>query len=210
MTLCVMDMKTCNKLQINYSEGGFVEEIWKDIKGYEGLYQVSNLGRVKSLNYKHTGKSKIRKTSKDRYGYDQIILNKNSKSKSYKIHRLVAQAFIPNHNNYPSINHKDENKSNNYVENLEWCTVAYNNSYGSRVDMHSKKVICMNTGEIFSGTREAQEKTGVDHGGISRCCRKIYKTSGKHPITGEKLVWRYLDEVTETDESNIEGQVSLL
>ena len=181
-----------------------MKEIWRDIKGYEGIYQVSNYGRVKKLVCKGSTKEKIRKTSKDKYGYDQIVLSKNSKSTTYKIHRLVAIIFIENPNNYPCINHKDENKTNNYVENLEWCTVSYNNSYGSRIDMNCKKVICLNTGEVFSSTREAQEKTGIDHGGISRCCRKIYKTSGVHPITGEKLRWKYLDE------NNIEGQVSLL
>lgn len=110
-----------------------MEEIWKDIKGYEGLYQVSNIGRVKSLNYNHTKKEKILKPIKDKKNYLYINLYKNVKIKHIKIHRLVAEAFIPNPNNYPCVNHKDEDKSNNCVNNLEWCTYQYNNTYGTAI-----------------------------------------------------------------------------
>ena len=101
-------------------------EEWRDIKGYEGLYQVSNLGRVRS-------KRKILKGTPDKDGYLRVALCKNGTRKYFGIHRLVAIAFIYNANNYPCVNHKDENKTNNRVKNLEWCTIAYNNCYGNRL-----------------------------------------------------------------------------
>ena len=108
------------------------EEVWKPIKDYEGLYEISNLGRVKSLNYRGTGKGKILKNIKDRKGYLKVCLTKNGRHKIFRVHRLVAEAFIPNPNNYPIVNHKDEVPSNNCVDNLEWCTYAYNNTYNNR------------------------------------------------------------------------------
>ena len=106
-------------------------EEWRDIKGYEGKYQVSNLGRVKSLNYNHTKKEKILSDYPNTYGYLYVNLYKNGKGKPFYIHKLVAQAFIDNPNNYREINHKDENKQNNRVENLEWCNRKYNCNYGT-------------------------------------------------------------------------------
>lgn len=107
------------------------KQIWKDIPGYEGKYQVSNTGEVRSLNYNGTRKSKVLKQGTDKDGYKRVHLYKNGKNKNYLVHRLVAQAFLPNPNNYPIINHKDENPSNNYYKNLEWCTYEYNNNYGN-------------------------------------------------------------------------------
>lgn len=107
-------------------------EIWKDIEGYEGLYQVSNFGNVKSLNYNRTGKEKILKSKKDKDGYLQFSLCKNGKVKHFKTHRLVALAFIPNLENLPQVNHKDENKENNHVDNLEWVSPKENINYGTR------------------------------------------------------------------------------
>ena len=106
-----------------------MEEIWKDIKGYEGLYQISNLGRVKSISrkintfygYRKT-KEKILKSSYDKDGYLKITITNNWKHKTHKIHRLVAEAFIPNPDNKPTINHIDGNKLNNSIDNLEWAT----------------------------------------------------------------------------------------
>lgn len=110
-----------------------MEEIWKDIEGYEGLYQISNLGRIKSLGNKsnHKNEKIISISSKSFSGYWVIGLCKNGKRKGYIVHRLVAKAFIPNPNNYPQINHKDENKLNNWVDNLEWCTQSYNAKYNN-------------------------------------------------------------------------------
>ena len=103
-----------------------MEEIWKDIKGYEGLYQVSNLGRVRSIDRRDRlgrhFKGRVLSQCKQRGNYLYVQLQKNGKSKPSKIHRLVAQAFIPNPENKATVNHKYCNKGNNVVENLEWCT----------------------------------------------------------------------------------------
>ena len=102
------------------------DEIWKDVVGFEGLYQVSNLGRVKSLNYKRTGKAKIMKPYKTKKGYLRIYLTKNNKIFRFRLHRLVAFAFLENPNNFDQINHKNEIKTDCRVLNLEWCDANYN------------------------------------------------------------------------------------
>lgn len=114
-------------------------EIWKDITDYKGLYQISTLGRVRSVDRmrksKHHGVSKVKGrilTPLIQDGYYLVTLCKDNKMKHFRIHRLVAEAFITNPNNFPFINHIDEDKSNNKVENLEWCTREYNNNYGHR------------------------------------------------------------------------------
>lgn len=116
------------------------KEIWKDIQGYEGLYQVSNFGRVRSVDryitypegYRRYFKARIRKQKELETGYLQVGLWRKSKVRYKFVHRLVAQAFIPNPDNLPEVNHKDENIKNNYVLNLEWCTSKYNANYGTR------------------------------------------------------------------------------
>ena len=114
-----------------------MQEIWKDIENYEGLYQISNFGRVRSLNhfrkngtgiYLHKGKILIPQNAN---GYCFVRLSKNGKSKQYLLHRLVAQAFLPKLEKYNEINHKDENKRNNHINNLEWCSHKYNINYGT-------------------------------------------------------------------------------
>lgn len=116
-----------------------MNEIWKDIKGYEGYYQVSNFGKVRSLNrsiYRKNGRKQSFKDQElkfhDKHGYLGINLRKDGKIKSCTVHRLVAEAFIPNPYNLPQINHKDENKYNNRIDNLEWCSSSYNMNYGTR------------------------------------------------------------------------------
>ena len=104
-----------------------MEEIWKDIQGYEGLYQVSNYGRVKSL---HKGE-RILTLGRTTRGYSGITLYKHGKLQPFSVHRLVAMAFIPNPHNLPMVNHKDECRTNNNVENLEWCDSLYNSRYGN-------------------------------------------------------------------------------
>lgn len=114
-------------------------EFWKDIEGYEGLYQVSNLGRVRSLDRVVEGKSssvrlhrgKILSPGVNSTGYYMVVLHKDGGGRAYTVHRLVSNTFIPNPYNYPYVNHKDENKLNNSVDNLEWCTVKYNTNYGT-------------------------------------------------------------------------------
>lgn len=113
-----------------------MQEVWKDIKNYEGCYQISNLGRVRSLTRKvktfngvRTSKGQLLKPLKTNTGYYRVDLKQNQKDKYMSIHRLVAEAFIPNPNNYPCVNHKDNNPQNNCVDNLEWCTQSYNVKY---------------------------------------------------------------------------------
>ena len=113
-------------------------EEWRPVVGYEGLYEVSSYGRVKSL-CKYDSRNRFRderilKLCADRLGYLKVGLCSNDKKKKYLVHRLVAQAFIPNPNNLPIINHKDENPSNDNVDNLEWCDAKYNSNYGTRND----------------------------------------------------------------------------
>lgn len=116
-------------------------EIWKSILGYEGLYEVSNLGRVRSLDRRvsytngqvHIHKGRILKPGVSN-GYMQVHLCNNGSMKQPLVHRLVAEAFIPNPDNLPQVNHKDENPSNNNVDNLEWCTSEYNINYGTRTN----------------------------------------------------------------------------
>lgn len=122
-------------------------EVWKDIEGYEGLYQVSSCGEVRSLDkiinlpngVTYIKRGMTRRKNPDKYGYYTITLRKAGVPLTYKIHRLVAKAFIENPNCYPQVNHKDENKKNNCVENLEWCDAKYNCSYGTRGERISKK-----------------------------------------------------------------------
>lgn len=111
-----------------------MKEEWKDIKDYEGLYQVSNLGRIKSFRCSkkfHCQKEYILKPNISSHGYAQVTLYNETIKHKFLVHRLVANAFIPNPNNLPQINHKDENRLNNSSENLEWCTAEYNNAYGT-------------------------------------------------------------------------------
>lgn len=107
------------------------DEIWKDIPNFEGKYMISNFGRVKALKPARSKQPIILKERYDGHGYPQACLWINAKPHYHSVHRLVAKAFIPNQDNLPCVNHKDENPLNNHVENLEWCTCAYNLAYGT-------------------------------------------------------------------------------
>lgn len=129
------------RMKKNYYEPPLWEdEEWKPAVGYEGLYEVSNLGNVRGVNrmtYRkgvvRCLKGKIRKPQIISTGYKQVQLSKDGKVKGICIHRLVAEAFIPNPDNLPCVNHKDEDKTNNNVENLEWCSFKYNSNYGTSI-----------------------------------------------------------------------------
>lgn len=133
-------------------------EEWRPVVGYEGLYEVSSYGRVRSLDrycYR-LQKGKVLSPAKDRYGYLTVTLNCNGKSKTIKIHRLVAQAFLPNPDNLPQVNHKDENKINNIVYNLEWCDAKYNNNFGTRQERYRNTML--ERGHWSGLSREEYEK----------------------------------------------------
>ena len=160
-----------------------IEEIFKDVKGYEALYQVSNFGQILSLNYHRSGKPRLLKPCKSTNEYLQVNLYKNGKSKMCKIHRLVAETFISNPDNLPEVNHKDEDKTNNSVYNLEWVTAKENSNHGTRNERiaktntngkKSKKVLQFTKfGELireWPSTMEC-ERNGYYHGYIAACCR---------------------------------------
>ena len=150
-------------------------EQWKTIQGYEN-YEVSSEGRIRN---KKTGK--ILKPVKKSNGYLQITLCKDSKHhKVFSVHRLVAIYFIPNPENKPTVNHINENKEDNRVENLEWMTGAEQNEYSK-----SKKVYCYELDQTFDSMKEAEEQTGATH--ISQACKGKRKTSGGYH-------WKYVDE----------------
>ena len=176
-------------------------ELWKDIKGFEGLYQVSTFGRVRRLDKyidvkirnvdKVLKRGKILKLTYNKNGYLKVFLCKNGKRTNFFVHRLVAEAFISNPNNLPCVNHKDEDKTNNYRTNLEWCTHEYNNNYGTHTkrsaEKHSKKVYQYDMqGNLIKEWSSASEasRNGFDNANISKCC------SGKHK-THQNFIWSY-------------------
>ena len=165
-----------------------MNEIWKDVTGYEGLYQVSSLGRVKSLR-----KNKVMSTPKNaKDGYLRVNLKRNVTQKQCLVHRLVALAFIENPNNLPILNHINENKSDNRVENLEWCDKRYNACYGTCSERIakalSKPILCVELGIIFDNAIKATESLGLAKGTathINRCAIGKEKRSGGY-------TWRYV------------------
>ena len=187
-------------------------EVWKDVVGYEGLYQVSDRGNVRSVIRKDSiGRKcggRILKLIPNANGYIRVGLCKNGIRKKKHIHRLVAEAFIPNPNSFPQVNHKDEVKDNNNVENLEWCTGKYNINYGTSIERsvkaRSKKVRAVNikTGEVirFKSTAEAERK-GYSRGRVSDACRGLYRNGNGKLIGGGNLYkghkWYYEEDVAE-------------
>ena len=168
-------------------------EIWADIAGYEGKYQVSSFGSVRSLDYRNTGRAKIMEPQDNGHGYLYIGLRDGTKRRDYRyVHRLVAETFIPNPLNLPTINHLDENKRNNVVANLAWCTIAENLSYGSR---HTKEIETQRRTHpnrkavaqysldgklvrVYGSQREAERETGIPAPNISSCANGRLRTCG--------------------------------
>lgn len=171
-------------------------EIWLPVEGYEGLYEVSNEGRVRSLNYNKTGETKILKPEESK-GYLRVKLCKNRKVKRFLVHQLVAQAFVPNIFNLDVVNHINEVKSDNRAENLMWVTQKENCNWGTR----NKRVFEKTTngklsktvyqfskdGEFireWPSTKEVERVLGYFHTNISSCCLGKRKSANG-------FVWQY-------------------
>ena len=180
-------------------------EEWRDIKGFEGLYQISSYGRVKSLERTvWNGKGYYKKSEKIRKGYDNgdgylyVNLCKEGKRKQYRINRLVAMAFIPNPNNLPEVNHKDENTKNNCVENLEYCSRSYNINHGTRNKRVAKKLskpvfsVNKESGLImwWQSASEASRQLGISQGNICDCLKGRQKSTGGY-------YWHYASDSEE-------------
>ena len=182
-----------------------MEEIWKDIEGFEGLYQVSNLGRVRSL-----GRDLVRKSrygtmapyhingrvlkplhSQGDYCYVHLF-DKNGTSTNHKVHRLVAKAFVPNPDNLNEVNHIDEDKENNRADNLEWCKHMDNCNHGTRNErsavMRGIQVEQLTLDghhvAFYQSACDASRQTGIARKGINDCCRRHLKTAGGY-------LWKY-------------------
>jgi hypothetical protein len=166
-----------------------MSETWKDVVGFEGLYQVSSLGNVRSLNWRRTGKAKLMSHRKHNQGYVTVLLSKNGKQYSKTIHRLVAFHFVPGYANELEVNHIDRNRENNCADNLEWCSHK-NNVLHSRGCMGRKmgeptkdkrvvvqKDICGTVVKVWSSTIEAKHALGVSDWSIKQCCRGNQKTA---------------------------------
>lgn len=169
-----------------------MKEIWKPIKGYESRYEVSNLGEVASLRYARGRRRKILKQSTNTWGYSQVTLSKDRMKTNRTVHRLVAEAFIDNPDKLPQINHIDENKSNNCVDNLEWCDSNHNVNYGERTRKASRSkqravIATLPNGEeeYYDSICGAAKMLNVSHSSISCAVRK---TRGHKRCRGRE--WR--------------------
>ena len=154
-----------------------MDEIWKPVKGFEGLYEVSNCGRVRS-------RYKLLK-EQNKSGYQTVYLYKNKIRYGHKVHRLVAEAFLNNFNNYPCVNHKDEDKLNNHVENLEWCSHKYNTNYGTCIARRSKKLfkriiqIDSSGNKVYwNSIKEASQVLNIDSSSISKAAQEKRISAG--------------------------------
>jgi hypothetical protein len=172
-----------------------MEEIWKDIPGWEGFYAASNLGRIKNVRTGH-----IQKLYNHKNGYVYCHLSKNGSTKVLRVHRVIAETFIPNPNNLTQVNHKSEVKTDNSIDNLEWCDAKYNAGFGTRIERivekninhpgKSKWVIKLNKDNeilhFYPSTMQAERETGINHSHIMKCClgKKNYKTAGGY-------IWKY-------------------
>lgn len=166
-----------------------MNEIWKDVEGYEGLYQVSNTGKVKSMRMNHL----MHPTLAVRGYYYLKLRDANGVDKSFPIHRLVALAFIPNPYGYKCVNHIDENKQNNNADNLEWCTLAYNFNYGTARERQGiscgkpVKQITVTGQHIatYCSVEIAARINRIDSSSIHKCCKFKRDSAGSY-------VWRYV------------------
>lgn len=179
-------------------------EIWKDIKDYEGLYQVSNLGNIKRVQRKRYDRNQLLEEKiikvifpKNKW-YPYFSLCKNGVAKNHYLHRVLAIAFIPNPNNYPCINHIDGNKQNNNLNNLEWCSFSHNNKEAHKLKLNrgtAKTTLQFDKQgnfikEWFS-TRQAEKQLNIANGNVSACCIGNKKSAGGY-------IWKYKEENNES------------
>lgn len=199
-------------------------EVWKDVVGYEGLYQVSNLGNVKSLKRIKSNNQPTKEKVMKKYigkGYYRVALYLDGKMKNKSVSRLVAQAFIPNPENKPCINHINGIKNNNQLYNLEWCTIlensqhAYNTGLTTKTPLnfvHTSKEVAQldkdgNIIKVYPSSKEASRVTGINHSSINTCARgirvdkrRINKTINVNTAGGYK--WKYTEDLTINGKSN--------
>lgn len=179
-----------------------MEEIWKDIVGYEGLYQVSNLGRVKRLAREakysngtiHHYEEMIIKPKINKFGYYYLTLYRNSIKWSARVHKLVANAYVPNQHNYQCVNHIDENKLNNRADNLEWCSKAYNNTYNNirqRAGQNIAKPVIAFDGIHKFGTYFKSEADAAKYLGKTTCAQISSCLNGKAK-TAYGYEWKFV------------------
>lgn len=217
-------LQISKSISINYDS--IPHEVWKDVVGYEGSYEISSFGRVRTISRFVPACHKSRQFIQGRIicpnrfpkGYLGCTLYKNGSQKLRYIHRLVAEAFIPNPQNLPQVNHKDENKSNNRVDNLEWCTQEYNTNYGTctqrisnvhkalqkgrrvvQIDKCSQTIIA-----TYPNSAIAMEQTGIDASAINKVClnRPKFKTAGGY-------IWRYADDIPDQPENAVSQPTQL-
>lgn len=161
-------------------------EDWRDIKGYEGQYEVSSLGRVRSLNFNREGRCQLLKFEMTKWGYLRVVLHKDGKAKHYSVHRLVAEAFLANPLGLTEVNHLDECKTNNAVANLEWCSAKDNSNHGTRntriaaaqskpIKQLSKDGVLV---AVWPSSMEAWRQTGIYQSDICKCCNGKHRTAG--------------------------------
>ena len=202
----------------------YTNEIWKDIKGYEGLYQVSNLGRVKRLVGKGCKQERLLKPHKNNGGYLKVSLSKNGEIKKPYLHRLVMETYCPCENMKDlQVNHKSEIKTDNSLNNLEWCDAKYNANYGTRNERsaaaRSKAVRCLDDKKLYPSLVEVEKQTGIAHQSISLCCRGKRKTAGdkhwmfeedyKNMLVAELLEIAFCGEENEPDGTDGSELVSI-
>lgn len=187
-----------------------MQEIWKDIKEYEGLYQVSNMGNVKSLNYNRTGEERILRPWVDSNEYLRVKLYREGNCKKLLVHRLVLMTFNPIDNmDKFDVNHRDENKKNNNLDNLEWCNRSYNINYGTRNQKISKPIIQLDPTtnkviNVFNSAMEAKRQ-GFHNGNISNCCKNRYTKHSPNIYLGYK--WQYMSDYIKSIDSRIKKVV---